>query len=198
MGVIFFSVGVQAQQVKPNQGAKPVQEVKQIKQSQDTQPVKLNQEVKINPVQTISSSSENISPSLVHKHILLVNKENLGSSHFKISVIVTDHGMSTDVSPRYTIYLGVSSLAEMGNLFADFKISDKAYKFISASKKAQSIYEIKFMEYREEGMFEVTKTIDAKKIFLDEEKIRKDCADDFCDKPLKTSVDVTETIKKSI
>lgn len=29
--------------------------------------------------------------------------------------------MSTDVSPRYSIYLGYASLAEMGNIAVDFK-----------------------------------------------------------------------------
>lgn len=146
---------------------------------------------------TVPSSQLQIEPSSIDKVIRLVDKNEAGSSHKKVSIIVEDKGMSTDVSPRYSVYFGYASLAEMGNITADFKINDNAFKFISATRKAPGIYEVKLVEYRdEEGMVEVTQTIDAVKMFSDEEKLRKQCGEDFCDQILKTSVDVKETTKK--
>lgn len=144
---------------------------------------------------TIQSEELNITPSSIDKSIRLVDKDNLGSSHKKLSIIVTDGGMSTDVSPRYSIYLGYASLAEMGNISTDFKISDQAIQFISASRKSAGIYEIKTVEYRDDGMYDVTTTIDATKMFSDEKKAREACGGDFCDLVLKSSISVTESAK---
>lgn len=144
---------------------------------------------------TVSSTSEGISPAKVDQIIRLVDKRDPGSSHKKVSVVVEDHGMSTDVSPRYTVYLGYASLAEMGNFSVNFKINDQAFQFVSASRKAPGIYEVKVVEYREEGLVEVTQEIDAVKMFADEQKLRNECGD-FCDQPLRSSVTVKETLKK--
>jgi len=146
---------------------------------------------------TINSSTLTLSPSSIDKVIRLVDKDQSGSSHKKLSIIVTDRGMSTDVSPRYTVFLGYASLAEMGNISADFEINNQAYKFISASRKSAGVYQIKTLEYRDEGMFEVTQTINATKIFSDENKLRKNCGGDFCDETLKTSISISEIAKKA-
>ena len=45
-------------------------------------------------------------------------------------------------------------------------------------------------------MIEVTQTINTTKMFSDEKKMRDNCASDFCDGNLKTSVSVSEVIKK--
>lgn len=146
---------------------------------------------------TVSSSKLQLEPSGVDQVIRLVNKDVLGSSHKKLSIVVVDRGMSTTVSPRYSVFLGYASLAEMGNISADFKINENAFKFLSATRKAPGIYEVKVVEYRdEEGMVEVTQTIDATKMFSDEQKLRKMCGDDFCSQTLITSVEVNETAKK--
>ncbi len=146
---------------------------------------------------TVSSSKLQVEPSSIDQVIRLVDKHEPGSSHKKLSVVIEDRGMSTDVSPRYSIYLGYASLAEMGNISADFKINENAYKFLSATRKAPGIYEVKVVEYRDEdGMVEVTQTIDATKMFSDEQKLRKQCDGDFCDQTLKTTVEVKETAKK--
>jgi hypothetical protein len=146
---------------------------------------------------TIASSDEKISAAAIDKVIRLVDKDNPGSSQKKVSIVLEDHGMSTDVSPRYTAYLGFASFAEMGNLSADFKISDQIYTFTSAARKSAGIYEIKFTEYRSEvGMIEVTQTIDATKMFSDDQKMRVQCDTGFCDGDLKTSVSVSEVFKK--
>lgn len=144
---------------------------------------------------TVNSSTETIAPSSIHQVIRLVDKREIGSSHKKLSIVVTDGGMSTDVSPRYTVYLGYASMAEMGNIGVDFKITDKAFDFVSATRTAPGIYVVKTVEYREEGLLEVTHTIDATKMFSDEQKARAKCGGDFCDLILKTSVTVTESIK---
>jgi hypothetical protein len=146
----------------------------------------------------IVSSGETIAPSSIDKVIRLVDKDDPNSSYKKLSIVVTDSGRSTDVSPRYTVYLGYASYAEMGNLTADFKISDQAIRFISASRKSAGIYEVVIEEYREEGMFLVTKTIDATQIFIAERARVRDCGEDFCDGVLTTSVIVTETATKIV
>ncbi len=150
----------------------------------------------ISQAKTVQSEELNVAPSSIDKVIRLVDKNEPGSSHKKLSIVVTDNGMSTDVSPRYQIYLGYASLAEMGNISVDFKVSDQAFEFISASRKSAGIYEVKTVEYRDDGMYNVTQTIDATKVFADEKKQRDACGDDFCDQALKSSIVVTETAKK--
>lgn len=144
---------------------------------------------------TIQSKALKIEPSSIDKVIRLVEKRSEQGSTKKLSIVVTDNGMSTDVSPRYKIYLGFASLAEMGNISADFKISDQALNFISATRKSAGVYEVKTIEYRDGGDFEITQTIDATKVFSDEKKLRESL-DQFGDETLKTSIVVTETAKK--
>lgn len=141
---------------------------------------------------TINSSKENISPSEIDQVIRLVDKNEPGASHKKLSVVVTDHGMSTDVSPRYTVFLAYASMAEMGNVSVDFKITDQPFQFLSAARKAAGIYEVVVTEARESGFVQVTYTIDATQMFADEKKERTKCGGEFCDMLLQTSVSVTE------
>jgi hypothetical protein len=144
----------------------------------------------------ITSSQLSITPSSIDQVIRLVDKDQAGSSYKKLSIIVTDGGMSTDVSPRFTIYLGYASLAEMGNITADFKITNQAFSFISATRKSAGIYVVKFQEFRDDGMYEVAQTIDTTPMFIEEKKVRSACGGDFCDTVLKTTISVTETAKK--
>ncbi len=146
---------------------------------------------------TVKSGQHQVEPSNIDQVIRLVDKTAKGSAQKKVSIIVEDKGLSTDVSPRYTVYMGFASLAEMGNVTANFVINENAYKFISATRVSAGVYEVKTVEYRDEdGMVEVTQTIDASKVYLDEQKLRKDCASDFCDKALETTIELTETTKK--
>lgn len=145
---------------------------------------------------TIASTEVQISAANIDQVIRLVDKKEPGSSHKKLSIIVEDGGMSTDVSPRYTISLGYASMAEMGNIKASFQISDQAFQFISASRKAAGIYEVKTVEYRDDGMYDVTTTIDATQMFVDEKEQRKACDGDFCDQALKTSIEISEKAQK--
>lgn len=146
-----------------------------------------------------SSNTLKLSPSIIDQVIQLVNKHESGSSHKKLSIVVTDSGMTTDMSPRYSVYLGYASLAEMGNISADFLITDQTIKFLSAKRIKAGVYEVKTIEYRaddeSDGFSEVTHLIDATKMFSDELKLRKNCNEAFCDKKLKTSIEVTETIR---
>ncbi|MGZ3745440.1 MAG: hypothetical protein ACXVB1_06060 [Pseudobdellovibrionaceae bacterium] len=144
----------------------------------------------------IHSSNTSIAPSSIDQVIRLVDKEQAGSSQKKLSIVVEDNGMSTDVSPRYTVYLGYANLSEMGSVTADFKINGNAIKFISAIRKAAGIYEVKVQEYREDGMYEVIQEIDTTQMFSDEQKAIKTCGGDFCYRALETSVSVKETAKK--
>ncbi|MGE3974295.1 MAG: hypothetical protein AB7F59_07220 [Bdellovibrionales bacterium] len=144
----------------------------------------------------ISSSQITISPASVDKTIRLIDQQSPGSSHKKISIIVRDSGMSTDVSPRYTVYLGFASMAEMGNVTANFQVTDKAFHFLSATTRSTSIFTVKTVEYRDDGMYEITQTIDATKMLADEQTLRTNCGEDFCDKELSTAISVTETAKK--
>lgn len=147
--------------------------------------------------EVIPSTLEKIAPDSVDQLIKLVNKDEPGSSQKKVSIVVTDGGMSTDVSPRYSVYLGLSSLAEMGNLSATVKITDQAFQFLSATRKGPGQYEVKTIEYRAEGLVEVTKQINANQMFADERRDRAACdvGDGFCDGTISTSVTVTETVQ---
>lgn len=145
---------------------------------------------------TVPSSKVQLSPSSIDKVVRLVDKKEADSSYKKVQILVTDRGMSTGVSPRYSVYLAYSSLAEMGNIFADVVINENAIEFLSASRKAPGIYEVKVTEYHDGEMYEVTQEINATAIFVDEEKKRKECGDDFCDGALKTSVSITTKAKK--
>lgn len=144
----------------------------------------------------IASTKLAIAPSSVYKMIRLVENGEPGSSQKKLSIIVADKGMSTDMSPRFTVYLGFASMAEMGNISADFKINEQTARFVSASRKEAGIYEVKVVEYRDDGMYLVTQTINAKKTFIDERQLRKSCGVDFCDQTLNTTVSVSETASK--
>ncbi len=75
---------------------------------------------------------------------------------------------------------------------ATFKITNKAYQFKSARKISDKLFEVSFVEYRDQ-MYDVILTIDAAKLFADELMARKDCGEDFCDIDLESSVDVTES-----
>jgi hypothetical protein len=147
---------------------------------------------------TVLPTEDKVSPSSVDQVIRLVDKDEPGSSHKKVSILVTDHGMSTDVSPRHTIYLAYASLAEMGNISVDFEITNQAFRFTSATRKAAGIYEVRTLEYRADFV-DVVYTIDARKMFSDEKKLREECEKDggFCDGDLKTSIIVTESVKPS-
>lgn len=149
-----------------------------------------------NAAVTVPSSDVQLSAAQIDKVVRLVDKKNPGESHKKLQIIVIDNGMSTDVSPRYAVYLGYASLGEMGNIGAEFKINDQALEFLSASRKAAGIYEFKTTEYRDNGLYEVTQEIDATKMFADEKQMRKNCGGDFCDGKLKTSITVTTTVKE--
>lgn len=141
----------------------------------------------------VFSTPEKISPNSVDQVIRVVDQKSPGSSHLKSSIVVLDSGMSTDVSPRYKVYLTLSSMAEMGNIGATFKITDQAMEVKSVRKISDQIYEVTIVEYRDQ-MYDVTLTINASKMFADELQARIDCADDFCDiDVLKTSVYVKET-----
>lgn len=145
---------------------------------------------------TIASQDKTIPVSSVSQVVQLAKVER--KSVLKtVSAVVTDHGRSTDVSPTASIYLTFTAFAEMGNISTSFPI-DNVLSFTSAVRKSAGIYEIKAQVYRDEfGMQDITYTIDTNKMFLDEEKMRNACGDDFCDGELKTSIEVTETAKRS-
>jgi hypothetical protein len=148
---------------------------------------------------TIKSEKLEVTPSSVDKIFRLVDKPDPGSSHKKLQILVTDHGMSTDVSPRHSIYLGYQSNAEMGNIAADFKISDQFLTVSSAKRLSGGIYEVTGEKLNSgDGPFiqKVIIRIDATKMFSDENALRKNCGDDFCDRDLETSVEVTEKLIK--
>jgi len=141
---------------------------------------------------TIPSTTEKISPASINRVVPLVYKTTEGV--VKLNFIVTDHGLSTDVSPRHTIYLGFSNYQEMGNVESSFKITDEAYEFISARRVSAGIYEVVVREYQD-TMVIATYTVDATKVFADEKELRKKCGGDFCDTDLKSSVIVTRQEK---
>lgn len=147
----------------------------------------------ISQAEVIKSSQEKISPATIASVVSLIP----GQNDKKLQAVVIDRGMSTDVSPRYTVYLGFAAYAEMGNITADFKITDQAVEFLGAIRVSAGHYVLKTREYTDNGMFEVAYEIDATRIFADEKKERSRCADAFCDLTLNTSVTVKRTVKES-
>lgn len=144
---------------------------------------------------SIKSEKLSIAPSSIDKTFRLVDK-NGDEGQKKLSIIVADKGMSTDVSPRYSVYLGYQSNAEMGNLSADFLITDEAMSVESAKRVSAGIYQVVVDRYRD-GLYseKVTLTIDATKMFADENKKREACGGDFCDGEILTSIEVKEKIQ---
>ncbi|HEY8271775.1 MAG TPA: hypothetical protein VIG33_12865 [Pseudobdellovibrionaceae bacterium] len=147
----------------------------------------------VSHAEIIKSSKVQIAPSTISAVISLIP----GVNDKKIQVVVADHGLSTDVSPRYTIYLGFAAFAERGNITADFKITEQPVEFLSATRKSAGHYTVKTREYTDGGMVEATYEIDATKVFADEHKERNRCASDFCDLDLETSISIKRTEKGS-
>lgn len=144
--------------------------------------------------EVVSSTEENVAPSTVDRIVPLVNKST-GSSAKKLSIVLEDKGMGTGIEPRYVIYLGYASMAEMGNLNMDFKITDQAYKFVSASRKSAGIYEVKTIEYDGDNMMQATYMINAIQMFADEDVFRRQC-NDSCPEKMQSRITVTKTVKK--
>lgn len=145
----------------------------------------------------VSASDIKVDPSGVDQLVTLLKKTENGVTK-KVQILVQDNGLSTDVSPRYKIHLGYSSSAEMGNITANFQISELTWEFVSAKRLAAGIYEVKATELAEhdEGFFDVTYLIDATRMFSDEKAALKKCGGDFCDQSLATSIKITKTMKK--
>lgn len=147
----------------------------------------------------VKNTDITISPATIDNMVQLVNKEDLSDNHKKLSLIVKDTGRSTDFSPRFTVYLGYGSFAEAGNLTASFELTKDVIKVISANRLEAGIYELLTSEIREsdEGSMRlnVRYQIDARKMFADEQALRKVC-NVFCDKELSTAITVTEKTTK--
>jgi hypothetical protein len=143
---------------------------------------------------TLKPSDVKLSLSSIDQVIRLVRKEESGSSDRKLNLVITDTGMSTDVSPRIGIYLALASWAEMGNISAEYDLTNTALKFISAKRKAPGIFEIKYLDST--SLNQVTMTVDARSLQNDERKARAACGDDFCDKSLNSEIKITEVVSK--
>lgn len=141
----------------------------------------------------VASSPVTIEPSAISevKHFPLLSEP--GSSESRFSVITTVGGMSTDVYPRYALYLGFASYAEMGNISTNFELG-RYLDITEIKKKAPGIFEVKAVKMTETDMPSVTLTIDATQVLADEENLRKSCDMDFCDKELNSKVKVTEVV----
>lgn len=148
----------------------------------------------------IKSANHKVDVSGIDQVFPLVNKADntsgFGTVNKKVQIVTLDGGMSTDVSPRYTVYISFKSMAEMGNLTASFKITDQAFQVIGTQRISAGIYQVITQEYTDEGMLEVTYTLDTVKMFSDEKKARENCGLDFCDGDLKTVIDVKKSGKK--
>ncbi|WP_413557257.1 hypothetical protein [Bdellovibrio sp. HCB209] len=142
----------------------------------------------------VAPTSSKISPATIDQAIRLAEATSKEGVTKKITIVTTDNGKSTDVSPRYTVYLGYNSMAEMGNISAAYLIAEDAYSNVTAKRLAPGIYQVQYKAYRDEaGMVNVTKVIDANEAFINDNEIRKACADDFCDGTIKAAVDVQES-----
>ena len=152
----------------------------------------------ISQAKIVKSTEAQINPANIDTVIRLVDKNEPGSSQKKLSIVVTDSGMSTDVSPRYTVYLGYASMAEMGNLTSTFEITNLGYGPVKAERKAAGIYTVVVTQILDQvGFAEVTYEVNATQMFIDENKMRAACGGDFCDGVLKSQISVKQlSVKK--
>jgi hypothetical protein len=148
---------------------------------------------------TVNSSVVSVAPSTITSVFKLVESAPQTVPAKKVQVVVTDHGLSTDLSPRYSAILSFSSFAEMGNITADFEITNHLFNGVSAKRLKPGIYEVSGVEYGGETatFANVAYTIDARQMFSDEISMRKFCGGDFCDGLLKTKVEVSKSIRSS-
>ncbi|MNJ92733.1 hypothetical protein D3C87_104070 [compost metagenome] len=138
---------------------------------------------------TISSSTESVAPSSISQISLLETTNNE-----KVQLIISDRGMSTDIVPRYTVHLGYSSLNKVGNITADFKLTDRVYQYASSRRLSPGRYEVILIEVREGIPMKVNLVINFNQVYTDEKNMRQQCGDNFCDKILDTTISVTETV----
>ncbi|WP_413581762.1 hypothetical protein [Bdellovibrio sp. HCB288] len=145
----------------------------------------------------LAPTEDKITPDFVDQAIRLADTQK-DSVRRKVTVVVTDLGLSTDMSPRSTVYLTYNSNAEMGNLSASFLVANDVFHGLEAKRVAPGIFEISYVTYRDEGgMLKVTKTIDATELYVQDHKMRNACGNDFCDGQINASIDVKETAKKA-
>lgn len=107
--------------------------------------------------------------------------------------------MSTDLSPRYQVYLTYSNLAEMGNMYSTFLISDAALEVVSSKRIDAGIYEVIVKEYRpdqSENIYNATYTINTINMFKAEDAMRKKCGGDFCDGNIEAEISAKVNIQK--
>lgn len=140
----------------------------------------------------VPSSSETINPATASQVITLAHRTEPGSSDLTVRVVVADHGMSTDVSPRYSVYLAIASYAEMGNITATFPVIPGAYQFVSATRVRGGVYKIVTKNFGDHGIDTIVTTVDATQAFRDEKAARGQCGDNFCDLELQSEVRVDE------
>ncbi|WP_413584348.1 hypothetical protein [Bdellovibrio sp. HCB274] len=145
----------------------------------------------------LAPTKAQISPDDIDQAIRL-SATRRDSALRKITVVVTDSGSSTDVSPRHTIYFTYNSFAEMGNMRATYLVAEDAFADVQATRVSAGIYEVSYIAYRaEQGMVKVTKTIDATEAFIEDKAKRDACGYDFCDAAIEAAIDMKETSKKA-
>lgn len=152
----------------------------------------------VSQAKIVKSVEAQIDPANIDTVINLVNKNEPGSSQKKLNIVVQDSGMSTDVSPRYTVYLGYASMAEMGNITSTYEITNEGYGPVRAERKAAGIYTVVVTQFvGQVGFAEVTYEVNATQMFIDENKMRNACGGDFCDGTLKSQISVKQlSVKK--
>jgi hypothetical protein len=150
---------------------------------------------------SIKSTTELIDAAHIDQVVRLVDKDDqqTGGTIRRVQVVVTDNGLSTDVSPRNAIYLTFASLAEMGNFHATFKLNDRTMKVLSVKKVNPGIYQIKTVDYSDElGLVEVVQTIDSTDMFIQERALRINCGQNFCGGTVNSTIKVSKTTSKWI
>jgi hypothetical protein len=153
----------------------------------------------VSQAKIVKSTEVLIDPANIDTVINLVNKNEPGSSQKKLNIVVTDSGMSTDLSPRYTVYLGYASMAEMGNITSTYEITNDGYGSVRAERKAAGIYTVVVTHFIDQvGFAEVTYEVNATQMFIDENKMRNACGSNFCDGNLKSQISVKQLSVKNL
>ncbi len=139
---------------------------------------------------TVNSADVTVTVARVVKVVPLVEKDGL-----QVSVVVQDHGGSTDVSPTQTVYLTLYAKGEMFSTDATFKIAD-VLSVTSTKRVSGGVYEVKAMTY-DNDMAETTYTIDATKAVTAIQAV--DCGGDFdCEASSKFTASVEVSVRHNL
>jgi hypothetical protein len=146
-------------------------------------------------VSQVENTRENVSPARIQKLIHLFSAKKDTSPDLRVTLAVEDTGGSTDVSPTLKMWLNLYIKGEMFSTDASFDVGP-ALEFYSAKRTGQGTYQIKSLNYTDEGMVDVTTTIEANPAIQSMKAVR--CEEFDCDASNNFKATVTVTTETKV